>query len=85
MSKQGAGGGGFGSKQHVETGYRTGRGATKQIPAGVAQAGQAQGSHVMTGTESGSGDTGYHGVKPDAGVLPGLGTVPLGNQVASTT
>ena len=56
LSRGGAAGG-YGSRNVVEKGVRTGRGARPIIPAGVAQQGQRQGNHV---TEKGS--TRYGGV-----------------------
>jgi hypothetical protein len=69
-------GGGYGSRQHVETGVRTGSGSHSTRPAGVAQIGQKQGDHVTR-----EGSTGYRGEKlhnPERNFQP----VKFGNEVA---
>jgi hypothetical protein len=45
-------GGGYGSRQHVETKVRTGSGSFGTSPGGAGQLGQKQGSHVTRGEES---------------------------------
>jgi hypothetical protein len=45
-------GGGFGSRQHVETSVRTGSGSRGTNPGGVGQLGNIQGSHVTRGEDS---------------------------------
>jgi hypothetical protein len=55
-------GGGIASRQHVETGYRTGKSKERIRHAGVAQIGQRQGNHV---TEQGA--TSYGGINPFTG------------------
>ena len=72
-------GGGIKSRVNVRVGNKTGAPRERIRHAGVAQYGQAQGSHV-TGTEGGGGDTNYHGVKAHTG-KPGLQS-ELGNKVA---
>jgi hypothetical protein len=64
--------------------YRLGAGARKQVVAGIAQLGQAQGSHVNT-VEGGGKDTGYHGVPRDAGPFPmnSVGADRFGNEWAT--
>jgi hypothetical protein len=84
MSK-GSGGGGYNSRVHVESkSYHLGMGARKQIVAGVAQLGQAQGSHI-TGHGARASDTGYHGVPRDAGPFPmnSVGADKFGNEWAT--
>jgi len=68
-------GGGIASKNKREVGNRTGAPRERIRSTGVAQYGQAQGSHA---TES--GDTGYHGVKAHTN-MPGYPS-ELGNKVA---
>ena len=82
MSKGHKPGGGIQSRQKVRVGQRLGAPRERVRPTGVAQYGQAQGSHV-TGTEGGGGDTGYHGVKAHTG-KPGLQSRE-GNMVAAST
>jgi hypothetical protein len=83
MSK-GSGGGGYGSKPHVENkNYHLGMGARKQVVAGVAQLGQMQGRHF---TEAGGGaNSNYHGVPRDAGPFPmnSVGADKFGNEWAT--
>jgi len=72
-------GGGIRSRVNVSVGNKTGAPRERIRHAGVAQYGQAQGSHV-TGAEGGGGDTNYHGVKDHTG-KPGTPS-ELGNKVA---
>jgi hypothetical protein len=70
-------GGGFGSRQHVETKVRTGSGSKSTRPAGVSQAGYAVGDHATNRP----GSTGYRGEKlhsPERNFQP----VKFGNEVA---
>jgi len=60
MAMRGSGGGGYGSRQHVETPVKTGTGGKSVRPAGVAQIGVSWGSHR---TNLGGGDTQYRGEK----------------------
>ena len=74
--KGSGGGGGYGSRPHVEKSVRTGSGSKSTRPAGVAQVGQIQGDHV-TNRDS----TGYKGERlhnPSKNFQP----VPFGNEVA---
>ncbi len=59
-------------------GQRTGSPRERVRPSGVAQYGQAQGSHAMR-----VGDTGYRGINAMAG-KPGTPS-RMGNEVAATT
>jgi len=78
-----SGGGGFGSKVHVEKNQKLGSGASRIVPAGVAQKGQAQGSHVQGGPSGeGSYDTGYRGINARGGAMGGMGAEKLGNDWA---
>jgi hypothetical protein len=52
MAMKGSGGGGYGSRPHVEKSVRTGTGSRGTRPAGVAMFGQIQGSHVTSNRES---------------------------------
>jgi hypothetical protein len=52
MAMKGSGGGGYGSRPHVEKSVRTGTGSRSARPGGVGQIGQMQGSHVTRGEES---------------------------------
>jgi hypothetical protein len=76
MAMKGSGGGGYGSRPHVEKSVRTGSGSHSTRPAGVAQLGQKQGSHVTRG-----GESDYRGERlhnPSKNFQP----VPFGNEVA---
>ena len=53
---KGSGGGGYGSRPHVEKSVRTGTGSRGTRPAGVAQIGNAWGDHVTN-----QGKTNYQG------------------------
>ena len=69
-------GGGIKSRNVVEKGVRTGRGAKAQSPAAVNQIGVKVGSHVTN-----KGDTGYRGEDLVRG--PGYNVAPgFGNEVA---
>jgi hypothetical protein len=70
-------GGGYGSRQHVETRVRTGSGSRGTRPAGVGQIGALQGDHV---TAFGGSQTPYRGERlhNDRNFQP----VPFGNEVA---
>jgi hypothetical protein len=70
-------GGGYGSRQHVETKVRTGSGSKSARPAGVAMFGQIQGDHITN-----KGSTGYTGERlhnPERNFNTG---VKFGNEVA---
>jgi hypothetical protein len=85
MSKGHIPGGGPASNKVVETSQRLGHRAKRHIVAGVAQQGQAQGSHVNS-TEGGGHDTGYHGVAMRGSPFHVAGDgVKLGNEIADTT
>jgi len=75
MAMRGSGGGGYGSRVHVEKPVRTGSGARAVGPGGVGQLGNLQGSHVTRGEDSSyRGDPFYIG--------RGYNPVPYGNQKA---
>jgi hypothetical protein len=78
MATKGSGGGGYGSRQHVEPSVRTGTGPRNAKPGGVGQLGQMQGDHVtvLGGQPTGNRGVPLHG---DKTFSPG---VPYGNQVA---
>src|SRR6516165_3833591 len=57
MAMKGSGGGGFGSRPHVEKPVRTGTGSRGTHPGGVAQLGQHVGDH----TTNRPGSSGYRG------------------------
>jgi hypothetical protein len=75
MAMKGSGGGGYGSRPHVEKSVRTGSGSHSARPAGVAQLGQKQGSHV---TRDGESDYRGERLHNDRSFQP----VPFGNEVA---
>src|SRR5262245_7880370 len=58
MAMKGSGGGGYGSRPHVEKPVKTGTGSRGTRPAGVGQIGAAQGDHS---TAHGGAPTGYKG------------------------
>src|SRR6516225_5549113 len=60
MAMRGSGGGGYGSRPHVEKPVKTGTGPRSARPAGVSQLGQMQGDHS---TAHGGAPTGYKGEK----------------------
>jgi hypothetical protein len=57
MAMKGSGGGGYGSRPHVEKSVRTGTGSRGTHPGGVAQLGQHTGDH----TTNRPGSSGYRG------------------------
>jgi hypothetical protein len=70
-------GGGYGSRQHIETKVRTGTGSKSTRPAGVSQIGYQVGDH----TTNRPGSSGYRGEKlhsPERNFQP----VKFGNEVA---
>jgi len=76
MAMKGSGGGGYGSRPHVEKSVKTGSGSRGTRPAGVAQIGYSLGDHVTHSGES----TGYKGERlhNDRNFQP----VKFGNEVA---
>jgi hypothetical protein len=76
MAMKGSGGGGYGSRPHVEKSVRTGTGSRGTHPGGVAQLGQHTGDH----TTNRPGSSGYRGepLHQDRSFQP----VPFGNEVA---
>jgi hypothetical protein len=48
MAMRGSGGGGYGSRPHVEKSVRTGGGSKSTRPAGVSQIGYQVGDHTPT-------------------------------------
>src|SRR6516225_12422680 len=75
MAMKGSGGGGYGSRQHVEKSVRTGTGSRGTRPAGVAQIGNAWGNHA---THEGRTDYTGERLHNDRNFQP----VPFGNEVA---
>jgi len=80
MAMKGSGGGGYGSRAHVERPVKTGTGSRGTRPAGVAMFGTMQGDHS---TAHGGAPTGYKGERlhNDKSFQP----VPFGNEVAAST
>jgi hypothetical protein len=76
MAMRGSGGGGYGSRPHVEKSVRTGSGSHSARPAGVAQLGQKQGSHVTR-----DGESDYRGERLHNSSKH-FQPVPFGNEVA---
>ena len=78
MAMRGSGGGGYGSRPHVEKPVKAGTGPRSARPAGVSQLGQMQGDHS---TAHGGAPTGYKGERlhhDNRTFQP----VPFGNEVA---
>jgi len=76
--KGSGGGGGYGSRQHVEGSVRVGSGSKSARPAGVAQIGLMWGRHITR-----SGDSNYSGEKlhNDRNFQP----TKFGNEIAANT
>ena len=76
MAMKGSGGGGYGSRPHVEKPVKTGTGSRSTRPAGVEQIGKSWGDHVTHRGDS----TGYTGERlhNDRSFQP----VKFGNEVA---
>jgi hypothetical protein len=78
MAMRGSGGGGYGSRPHVEKPVKTGSGSHSTRPAGVSQIGYQVGDHRTDGR----GSTGYRGEKlhsPERNFQP----VKFGNELAT--
>ena len=75
MAMQGSGGGGYGSRPHVERSVRTGSGSKSTSVSAVAQLGQKVGDHVTR-----QGSTGYRGEAFHSG--RSFQPVKFGNEVA---
>ena len=77
MAMRGSGGGGYGSRPHVEKSVRTGTGSRGTHPGGVAQLGQHTGDH----TTNRPGSSGYRGepLHNDRNFQP----VKFGNELAT--
>jgi hypothetical protein len=75
---KGSGGGGYGSRPHVEKPVKTGTGSRSTNPGGVGQLGQSQGSHVTRGEESS-----YRGDPLHSG--PSFQPTEFGNAIAART
>ena len=78
MATKGSGGGGYGSRQHVEKPVRTGSGSHNARPAGVSQLGYMVGDH----TTNRPGSSGYTGEKLHGPASRNFQPVPFGNEVA---
>src|SRR5215468_9555221 len=76
MAMKGSGGGGYGSRQHVEKPVKTGTGPQSARPAGVAQIGIMWGDHVTN--KGGQGYTGERLHHDNRTFQP----VKFGNEVA---
>jgi hypothetical protein len=78
MAMKGSGGGGYGSRPHVETPVKTGTGSKSARPAGVAQIGVSWGRHVTR-----SGESNYSGERlhNDRSFQP----TKFGNEIAANT
>jgi len=72
----GSGGGGYGSRQHVETPVRTGSGNRGVREGGAESIGKSYGSHITN-----KSDTGYRGPKFHSDRNPAM-SVPFGNEKA---
>jgi len=77
MAMRGSGGGGYGSRPHVEKPVKTGSGSRGTHPGGVAQLGQHVGDH----TTNRPGSSGYRGepLHQDRSFQP----VKFGNELAT--
>jgi len=77
MAMKGSGGGGYGSRPHVEKPIKTGSGSRGTHPGGVAQLGQHVGDH----TTNRPGSSGYRGepLHNDRNFQP----VKFGNELAT--
>jgi len=75
---KGSGGGGYGSRQHVERSVKTGAGNYATRPAGVSQIGYQVGDH----TTNRPGSSGYKGEKFHTPERNPPMSVPFGNEVA---
>jgi len=75
---RGSGGGGYGSRPHVEKPVKTGSGSRNARPAGVAQLGQIQGDH----TTNRPGSSGYTGEKLHGPASRNAQFAPFGNEIA---
>jgi len=78
MAMRGSGGGGYGSRPHVEKSVRTGGGSKSTRPAGVSQIGYQVGDH----TTNRPGSRGYRGEKLHGPAERNFQPVKFGNEVA---
>src|SRR5215472_1093269 len=80
MAMKGSGGGGYGSRPHVEKSVKTGTGSRGTHPGGVAQLGQHVGDKATHGNSKG---TGYRGepLHNNKSFQP----TPFGNEIAANT
>jgi hypothetical protein len=76
MAMRGSGGGGYGSRPHVEKPIRTGTGSHGTNPGAVGQFGQKQGSHVTR-----SGESNYRGEPLHSG--RSFNPTKFGNELAT--
>ena len=79
MAMKGSGGGGYGSRQHVEKPVKTGTGNYSARAAGTAQIGIAWGNHR---TALGGSETKYSGERLHNPERNPSMSVPFGNEVA---
>jgi len=80
MSK-GSGGGGYGSKQHVEGSVRTGSGSRNARPAGATNIGLMYGDH----TTNRPGSSGYRGEQLHGPAERNFNPTKYGNEIAAST
>jgi len=78
MAMKGSGGGGYGSRQHVEKPVKTGTGSRNARPAGVSQFGYSYGDH----TTNRPGSSGYTGEKLHGPADRNFQPTKFGNEVA---
>jgi hypothetical protein len=78
MAMKGSGGGGYGSRLHVEKSVRTGSGSHSTRPAGVSQIGYSVGDH----STNRPGSSGYRGEKLHGPAERNFQPVKFGNEVA---
>jgi len=79
MAMKGSGGGGYGSRPHVETPVRTGSGSKSTRPAGVSQIGHQVGDH----TTNRPGSSGYRGEKLHGPAARNFQPTKFGNELAT--
>ena len=79
MAMKGSGGGGYGSRPHVENSVKTGSGSHSTRPAGVSQIGYQAGDH----TTSRPGSSGYKGEKLHGPAERNFQPVKFGNELAT--
>lgn len=76
-------GGGIASRVNVSRGYKTGQPAHRKNVKAISQIGSAMGDHTTEHSRSLDRDDVVE--KADKGVMGGMGSVPLGNEVSANT